>query len=442
MKQYLNHGILVAALSTILSLIMETAGAQPRTTSDSFSGHYEALSRQVARTGFEPVQMVFNDFWQSLDVRELPSKEQVKQWQERTQGLRATNPCESIQQSSLSHYLNVIAKRISLTERLAQFEQHAKRPEYQGRFSDLPDGREWYQHWIDSWLMSKVDIDELNQIAQQELETANQLLNVARHQEKEAAETPQIFQRREHDDIVAAFRLREDRVSSQLASVLGLSESVKQVSIEPSGLPESFPAPGIYNQVTGTFLYHIQGGVMQENSMDWLFLHEALPGHHLQAQLSRSSPLCPAPKYMPAPLVSAEGWAGYVELLGDELGLYQHPASRTYAAKWRVLRALRVLIDTGLHARGWTDSDAEGLWQQYLPEEPDIMRREIARIKRWPVQVITYVYGKHLIESAISQQLADHPETHLSQLRNTILRLSNQTPIALQSISDFIDRKE
>ena len=117
---------------------------------------------------------------------------------------------------------------------------------------------------------------------------------------------------------------------------------------------------------------------------------------------------------MPLPFVSTEGWAAYVELLGEELGVFNHPHSRLYASEWRVLRALRVLIDIGLHYDGWSEQQAQQLWMQYLPEQPDIMLREIKRIQNWPVQVITYVYGKYRIEQA------------LAQIRNTFPQLTEK----------------
>ncbi len=405
----------------------------------SFAHEFEALSQDVEQLNFVPFQMDFANFWRTLDLDALPPKNTIQALQARNKALTPIGACESIQQASLSHFLGLIEQRTVLTATLAS---QSKKPSYSGLFTELPDGREWYQHWLDSWLLGKIEIADINRIAEQELLTASQLLERAQRAKTGATEQLKKFPADQHHAIVAAFRDREALVSKQLSEVLAIDKPIAPFNIQPSGLPPSFPAPGIYDNTTATFLYHLQNGVMHEMSMDWLFLHEALPGHHLQFAVLQASPLCPSLSFMSTPLVSAEGWAGYIELLGKALGLFQHPESHVYALKWRVLRALRVLIDVGLHHEAWSDERAESLWQQYLPGEEHIMHREIARIKRWPVQVITYVYGKHLIEAALEQQATLNPDMPLSQLRNRVLRLGNQPPIALTYLSEFTNNEE
>ncbi|MGB0988448.1 MAG: hypothetical protein ACPGVL_14520, partial [Pseudoalteromonas spongiae] len=76
---------------------------------------------------------------------------------------------------------------------------------------------------------------------------------------------------------------------------------------------------------------------------------------------------------------------------------------------------------------------AKLLWQTYLPEHPEIMVREINRIKNWPAQVITYVYGKYRIEKAIEPY-----RNNRTRALNRVLRLSNQPPLALEQLADFM----
>ena len=105
-----------------------------------------------------------------------------------------------------------------------------------------------------------------------------------------------------------------------------------------------------------------------------------------------------------------------------------------------MLRALRVLIDIGVHYEHWTDEQALKLWQQYLPTKMKIAERELARIKRWPVQVITYVYGKHHIEQLIEKIKMNKGEETEAQIRNAILRLGNQPLVSAETVSHFLKR--
>jgi uncharacterized protein (DUF885 family) len=83
--------------------------------------------------------------------------------------------------------------------------------------------------------------------------------------------------------------------------------------------------------------------------MENLFLHEAIPGHHFQLSLQQENPNSPKIKKFASYSVFSEGWALYVESLGEELGLYTDPYQKLAAYKSELFRALRLVVDTGLH---------------------------------------------------------------------------------------------
>jgi hypothetical protein len=101
-----------------------------------------------------------------------------------------------------------------------------------------------------------------------------------------------------------------------------------------------------------------------------------------------------------------------------------------------------VLIDIGIHALGWGDAKAQSVWEQYLPNRPTIMAREIARIKRWPAQVITYVYGKYLIERAMEEHVNALVNNSETEVRSIIFKLSNQPPAALAFLPDLLKQAD
>lgn len=423
----------------VLVLAKSTAAQSADNTEQVFKRDFAELVDEVIEADFMSPRLNFAEFIQDLKSQSQPSPEAITRWQAKQAKLRPHGICQKIANETLSQYLKLVAQRRGLHDLLTH------KSHYQGSFSDLPGGKAWYRHWLQSWLATDVSIETLQNMAKRELEHAYAIYLKAKKVPYTAALDD--YELTEHKKIVRAFREREKQVLPHLNEVFGITEPVPQVRIRKSNLPESFPAPGVYNTFRQTFLYHPVEKKIRGKHMDWLYIHEAIPGHHMQFVEAGRNTLCPDNKFLPRLQISSEGWAAYVETLAEEFGLFNHPESKAYALEWRVLRALRVLIDTGLHHEDWTEQQAKSLWMRYLPHAPDVMEREIKRIRNWPVQVITYVYGKHLIEQAISKaesELANQPNISKRsigqrEIRNTVLRLTNQPPVALNYISQILD---
>jgi len=122
-----------------------------------------------------------------------------------------------------------------------------------------------------------------------------------------------------------------------------------------------------------------------------LVLHEAVPGHIFQLTLARSLQDLPALRrfYMNGAYV--EGWALYAESLGSELGVYRDPYSRFGQLVSERFRAVRLVVDTGIHARGWTRQQALDYFRAYAPEAS---AAEVDRYISWPGQALSYKIGQ------------------------------------------------
>jgi uncharacterized protein (DUF885 family) len=125
--------------------------------------------------------------------------------------------------------------------------------------------------------------------------------------------------------------------------------------------------------------------------------HEAVPGHHLQ--LSRVQLLEDLPRLQRQRVVTAhaEGWGLYAEQLADEIGLYSDIHAQLGALAGGLMRAARLVIDTGLHAMGWGRSEALEYCLAHVPMPTDFLANEIDRYIVMPGQALAYQTGKRAI---------------------------------------------
>lgn len=128
--------------------------------------------------------------------------------------------------------------------------------------------------------------------------------------------------------------------------------------------------------------------------MEALALHEAVPGHHLQIALAQELEDLPDFRRFTGPTAFIEGWGLYAESLGDELGLYQDLYSKMGEHTYNMWRSIRLVVDTGMHALGWTREQAIRFFRENAGKAEVDIAVEVDRYIVWPGQALAYKVGQ------------------------------------------------
>lgn len=147
--------------------------------------------------------------------------------------------------------------------------------------------------------------------------------------------------------------------------------------------------------------------------MEALALHEAVPGHHLQIALAQEQETKHELLRERSYTAYSEGWALYAESLGSEMGFYTDPYSDFGRLTYEMWRAVRLVLDTGLHAFGWTREQAVAYFRKHTAKSDHDIAVEVDRYIVWPAQALSYKLGqirilelRHRAEKALEKNFS------------------------------------
>jgi uncharacterized protein (DUF885 family) len=128
--------------------------------------------------------------------------------------------------------------------------------------------------------------------------------------------------------------------------------------------------------------------------MEALSMHEAVPGHHIQVMIADELQSLPEFRKHSSYTAFVEGWALYSESLGEEMGFYHDPYSKFGQLTYEMWRAVRLVVDTGLHSMGWTRDRAIDFFRTNAAKTDQDIIVEVDRYIVWPGQALGYKMGQ------------------------------------------------
>ncbi|MEO8100990.1 MAG: DUF885 family protein [Betaproteobacteria bacterium] len=277
----------------------------------------------------------------------------------------------------------------------------------------LPNGKVWYEHLVRYYTTTKMKPDEIHALGLKEVARIRGEMEKVKAAYKFTGTLSEFF--KWHDALPASYPFKTEqealdayaalnkRIMAKLPDLFGRTPKAPlEIRPEPelsrSTASDHYSSPATDGSRPGVFYVVIEDPAKHPSSlMATLFIHEGQPGHHFHLAMQQELPL---PKFRQHGHITAytEGWALYAETLGREMGLYEDPNFYLGHLSDELLRAVRLVTDTGLHTKGWTREQSIKYMMEMQGYSENEARRATERYMAWPGQALAYKIGSLKIQ--------------------------------------------
>ena len=319
---------------------------------------------------------------------------------------------------------------------------------------ELPNGKETYEYLVRVHTSTDMSPDEIHRLGLSEVERIegemekikdlvgfkgdlNAFFNHVRT-------SPEQMPFTKPEQVIENFEKMHERMKPQLEKLFDMTPKAGFVVRRTEAFREA-SASAEYNSGSkdgsrpGVFYVPIPN-VKKYNkfSDESLFLHEAIPGHHYQLSLQQENEALPSFMHTEGLGVYVEGWALYSESLGKELGLYTDPYQYFGMLSAEMHRAIRLVVDTGMHAKGWTREQAIQFSLEHEAESEASITSEIERYMVAPGQALSYKIGQlKILELRERSKEKLGEKFDIREFHNQVL---NSGSLPLEILEQNIDR--
>ena len=305
-------------------------------------------------------------------------------------------------------------------------EDRAKASEQSQGVSTIPEGAAFYNAMLEVQTTTKMTADEIHELGLKEVARLRSEMEAIREKvgfqgdltaflafmrtDKQFYEPSTDAGRaaylKKADDYVTAMKAKIPEYFGILPKADLIVKRVEAFREEPGGVQHYFQGtpdgsrPGIY------YVHLMDMSAMPLWDLESTTYHEAIPGHHMQISIAQELTGIPQFRTQYFSTAYVEGWALYTELLSKEMGFYTDPYSDMGRLNNEMWRAVRLVVDTGIHAKGWSEEQALKFFMDNSSTPEAALRAEIRRYFVWPGQATAYKIGMIKIQElrAMAQQ--------------------------------------
>ena len=276
--------------------------------------------------------------------------------------------------------------------------------------SQLPNGSAWYEHQARSYTTTRLTPDEIHRIGLDEVKRIrDEMMAIIREVEFDGSfqdfleylRTDPQFYFETPEELYQEYLATSKRIDPELVKLFGklprMPYGVKPIpdSVAPNTTTAYYNRPAADGSRAGIYYVNLyMPEVRPKYEIEVLSVHEAMPGHHLQIALQQELGDLPMFRRFMGFTAFVEGWGLYSERLGYDLGLYTDPYSRFGQLTYDMWRAVRLVVDTGMHYKGWTRQQAIDFFKDNAAKTEHDIVNEIDRYIAWPGQALAYKIGQ------------------------------------------------
>jgi len=370
-----------------------------------------ALMREGIEAGVTPPKITLRDVPQQIrnqlvdDAMASPLLQGFKDIPGSVDPLQA----DSLRQRAMAVYSEQV---VPAYERLLEFTESEYLPAARESIAarDLPDGSAWYQNNVGNMTTTEMTPPQIHEIGLAEVKRIRAEMDAiidstgfegGFEEFLHFLRTDPQFYHTTADGLMREYRDIAKRADPELTRLFGILPRTPYGVIEvpdyaaPSQTTAYYQPGSLKAGRPGYFFantYALETRPRWE--MEALTVHEAVPGHHLQIAIQQE--LEGLPWFRQTPLYTAyvEGWGLYSESLGEEMGFYQDPYSKFGQLTYEMWRAIRLVVDTGMHYLGWSRQQAIDYFKANAGKSEHDIIVEIDRYIVWPGQALAYKIGE------------------------------------------------
>jgi uncharacterized protein (DUF885 family) len=289
----------------------------------------------------------------------------------------------------------------------------AARPPEKSGVCWLPDGDEIYTRSMKRYTSLEITADEVHQTGLDDIASLEDEYRELGTRVLDTDDVADIFDRLRNDpalrfdtaeQVHQAAQQALERATATIPDWFGrlpkapcVVEPIPEVMAADSTLAYYMP-PSEDRARPGTYFVNLSEPTTRTRyEAECLAFHESIPGHHLQLAIAQELEGVPAFQRHARVIAYVEGWGLYTERLSDEMGLYSDDLSRFGMLSFDSWRACRLVVDTGLHAKGWSRQEAIDYMLANSPQAPNNIANEVDRYIAWPGQALAYKMGQREI---------------------------------------------